>query len=177
VGKTAPVDKRDTSGGVLGALLGVVALLGAAVVLGGGSGSQRNVEKASNVPNELASVTETDAKAGKNATNPPVSAPSVGAEKTQALIVKVEKRTESSKPVPAQDGRKLPPTTANSPAVLIGGSLVALVAAAAVGGGDTPGGGNADSTSSMTSASEEVDAVARAKEAREWIANWRAKQK
>jgi hypothetical protein len=70
---------------------------------------------------------------------------------------------------------KLPPTTGNSPLVIIGGSIVSLIAAAAVGGGSETTRGEIKPESSSESPSD--DAAARAKEAKAWIAAWRAKQK
>lgn len=175
----APAEKQGGSGGA-GAIVGVVALLGAAVVLSGGSQKHGNPSAAPKTP----VLVESKAKATK-ASVTPAAAPAVKADKvdkTQALIVKVEEKkpetaTEAVAPAIAPTS-KLPPTTGNSPAVLIGGSLLALVAAAAVGG---PAQGGESSSSSPSSAAGESsaadDASSRAREARQWIDAWKAKQR
>ena len=65
---------------------------------------------------------------------------------------------------------KLPPTTGNSPIVLVGGSIVALVVAAAVGASPT------QETSTAASTSAEGTPESRAAEARAWIESWKSKQ-
>ena len=155
--------------------MGVVALVGAAVVLSGGSLKDGKQVAAPKAPNAV----EIKAK-GVNATAAPAVAPAVkvdNVEKTQALIVKVEEK----KPEPAASATtpksKLPPTTGNSPAVLIGGSLMALVAAAAV-GGPAEGDDSTPSASVTPAASSGTDdPSARAREARQWIDAWKARQK
>ena len=66
---------------------------------------------------------------------------------------------------------KLPPTTGNSPIVLVGGSIVALVVAAAVGASP------AQESSTAASTSAEGTPESRAAEARAWIEAWKNKQK
>eukprot|EP00890_Picochlorum_soloecismus_P005284 jgi/Picsp_1/5757/NSC_03116-R1_---NA--- len=66
---------------------------------------------------------------------------------------------------------KLPPTTGNSPVVLVGGSIVALVVAAAVGASPTT-----QESSTVTSTSAEGTPESRAAEARAWIEAWKKKQ-
>jgi hypothetical protein len=169
-----PTEKKGGSGAV-GAVMGVVALVGAAVVLSGGSLKDGKQVAAPKAPNAV----EIKAK-GVNATAAPAVAPAVkvdNVEKTQALIVKVEEK----KPEPAASATtpksKLPPTTGNSPAVLIGGSLMALVAAAAV-GGPAEGDDSTPSASVTPAASSGTDdPSARAREARQWIDAWKARQK
>lgn len=179
VAKGGGQGEKSGGSGSAGAVLGVVTLLGAAIVLSGGS--PKDVKRSA-APKQSAPV-ETKAEEAK-ATAIPATAPAVNAEKTQALIVKVEeKKPEAAKLTASAQAptSKLPPTTGNSPAVLIGGSLVALVAAAAVGGsgevGDRTSSSSASSSAAAGGSSAADDASARAKEARQWIDAWKARQK
>jgi len=66
---------------------------------------------------------------------------------------------------------KLPPTTGNSPVVLVGGSILTLVVAAAVGASPT-----SQESTSVTSTSTDGTPESRAAEARAWIASWKSRQ-
>jgi len=169
--QTKKIEAKETksTSSVLPALLvGFVALVGAGSILG----SKPDIKEVK----QVSSVPEPE-KIKERASEPiPESPPQAVAPKVTAAS-----QTTQPAPQPSTEGKvktpKLPPTTGNSPLVIIGGSIVALIAAAAVGGGSetTSGGDSREQSSSQTPALD--DAAARSKEAREWIASWRAKQK
>lgn len=161
--KERKTNTQETKSPLAALLIGLVALIGAGSILG----SQPEIKEAE--PAKPLPVQEKPSEKSDNLT------PSTPA---QVVVSEIPSTTQDAKPSQKPSTKevknsKLPPTTGNSPLVIIGGSLLTLVAAAAVGGGSEKNTKvNAPESSLPTD-----DAVVRAKEAKEWIAAWKARQK
>lgn len=154
--------ERSSPSSLPALLVGLVALVGVGSLLG----SRPNVKEIS-----LSSTPEAE-KIDQNVAEPVLSSPS----RISSSEVTLSGKTSNLAPQISFEEKapKLPPTTGNSPLVIIGGSIMSLIVAAAVGGGSDGTGGVSKPSSSQAAAD---DTAARAKEAKEWIAAWKAKQK
>lgn len=171
-GKKAEEKSESSNGAAPALLVGLVAVIGAFVALGPKPISEQKpaAAKTETSPVVKEIVTETPSEQSPVVTAPPVKSETKAATSAPAVAAKEEK----SAPSPQKSG--LPPTTGNSPIVLIGGSIATLVVAAAVGGGSENTSANTVQDTPASSAIED-DATFRKKEARDWIEAWRSKQK